>query len=120
MGRPKKDTNDKKIKVSINLSQNAWPLNTLNQFILTFAGSSVNENSNKESFDYNIDSILHFLPDRSSDIVRMLFGVGCKQMMPEDVADMFDISAERVCQLKNQAIKKLSKKSNMIKRLVYD
>lgn len=78
------------------------------------------ENSNKESFDYNIDSILHFLPDRSSDIVRMLFGVGCKQMMPEDVADMFDISAERVCQLKNQAIKKLSKKSNMIKRLVYD
>lgn len=78
------------------------------------------EGLERDSMHSNIDAILHTLPDRSSDIVRLLFGIECKQMTPDDVSDLFDMSPERVCQLRNKAIKTLSKKSNTIKRLIYD
>lgn len=76
-------------------------------------------NVNSESTDsivvrsdlfYILDNILNKLPNRESDIIRMLFGIGVEKMSSDEIANRFGITAERVRQIQHSVLKKIKDK----------
>jgi RNA polymerase primary sigma factor len=76
------------------------------------------ENPNAEAADENIDHIeslkleiersLNTLTDRQQDVIRFFFGIGVDHPMSlEDIGDRFNLTRERVRQIKDKAITKL-------------
>lgn len=73
-----------------------------------------NENTN------TLDRFLSQLTDREKTIIKMFYGIGIYDAMGmEDIADLLELSKERVRQIKTKALKKLqkSKKRNMVAEL---
>lgn len=62
-----------------------------------------------ESLSIELEKALSTIPLRQREIVRMLFGINCKEMPMEEIGAKFGISRERVRQIKENAIKKLQK-----------
>ena len=62
----------------------------------------VNESLNKE-----IDRALSTLTERERDIVKNFFGIGCQEMTLEEIGERFNLTRERVRQIKEKAIRKL-------------
>ena len=60
-----------------------------------------------ESLLKDLDRALATLTDRERDIVRMFFGIGCREMTLEEIADKFGLTRERVRQIKERAIRRL-------------
>ena len=60
-----------------------------------------------ESLSKDLDRALATLTDRERDIVRMFFGIGCREMTLEEIADKFGLTRERVRQIKERAIRRL-------------
>jgi RNA polymerase primary sigma factor len=60
-----------------------------------------------ESLSKDLDRALSTLTDRERDIVRMFFGIGCREMTLEEIADKFGLTRERVRQIKERAIRRL-------------
>ena len=57
---------------------------------------------------YNvIESVLHKLSDRESDVVRMVFGIGMNPMTLEEISARFGIGSERIRQIQIGAIEKI-------------
>ncbi|CAN5382522.1 RNA polymerase sigma factor RpoD/SigA [soil metagenome] len=76
------------------------------------------ENANIDKVDQTLDHIeslreeirrsLSGLTDRQRDVINMYFGIGCDNSMSlEDIGDRFDLTRERVRQIKDKAINKL-------------
>ncbi len=61
----------------------------------------------KESLSNEIDRALATLTDRERDIVRYFFGIGTKEMTLEEIGNKFDLTRERVRQIKEKAIRRL-------------
>ena len=60
----------------------------------------------------DIDRTLETLPTRESDILRLFYGIGERNPMSlVEIGEIFDISRERVRQIKEKAIRKLRHKS---------
>ena len=74
--------------------------------------SLVNESLSKE-----IDRALDQLTPREKDIVRMFFGIGEQEKTLEEIGDRFNLTRERVRQIKEKAIRRLrvSAKSKLLK-----
>ena len=74
--------------------------------------SLVNESLSKE-----IDRALDQLTPREKDIVRMFFGIGEQEKTLEEIGDRFNLTRERVRQIKEKAIRRLrmSTKSRLLK-----
>ena len=53
------------------------------------------------------DRALHQLPERDREIIRMFFGIGCQEMTLEEIGAKFDLTRERVRQIKEKAIRRL-------------
>ena len=70
------------------------------------------------SLSIETERTLSILSERESEIVKMFFGINMTHAMKlEDIAEKFDITRERVRQIKDQAILKLrnNPKSKLLK-----
>ena len=70
-----------------------------------------------ESLDTEVERALEILTDREQDIIRYFFGIGTSEMTLEEIGEKFDLTRERVRQIKEKAIRKLrqSSRSNPLK-----
>ncbi|SDE31399.1 RNA polymerase primary sigma factor [Pricia antarctica] len=67
----------------------------------------------KDSLRTDINQALKVLPDRESEIVRLYYGIG--EQTPKslsEIGELFDITRERVRQIREKAIRILRNKSN--------
>lgn len=62
---------------------------------------------NQESLSKEVDRALRQLYDREREILKMFFGIGCQEMTLEEIALKFDLTRERVRQIKEKAIRRL-------------
>lgn len=60
-----------------------------------------------ESLRREIDRVLTHLDNREREIVRMSFGINCTEMSLDEIAGKFDLTRERVRQIREKAIRKL-------------
>ena len=70
-----------------------------------------------ESLATEVDRALEILTEREQDIIRYFFGIGCSEMTLEEIGEKFDLTRERVRQIKEKAIRKLrqSARSSVLK-----
>ncbi len=70
-----------------------------------------------ESLSTEIIRALETLTDRERDIIRYFFGIGCSEMTLEEIGEKFDLTRERVRQIKEKAIRRLrqSSRSKLLK-----
>ena len=69
-----------------------------------------------ESLRREIDRVLSHLDPRQQEIIRMSYGLGCNEMSLDEIADKFDLTRERVRQIRETAIKNLKRpSSNLLK-----
>ncbi len=64
-----------------------------------------------ESLQKEIDRALSTLTDRESEIIKMFFGIGSQEMTLEEIGDKFQLTRERVRQIKEKAIRRLRQDS---------
>lgn len=64
-----------------------------------------------ESLQKEIDRALSTLTERESDIIKMFFGIGYQEMTLEEIGDKFQLTRERVRQIKEKAIRRLRQDS---------
>ncbi len=62
---------------------------------------------NQESLSKEVDRALKQLYDREREILKMFFGIGCQEMTLEEIGEKFDLTRERVRQIKEKAIRRL-------------
>ena len=62
-----------------------------------------------ESCRADIESVMQILPERERMVVGMFFGLGRPERSLDEIAEEMDLSRERVRQLKEKAIRKLSR-----------
>lgn len=71
---------------------------------------------NQESLSKEIDRALKQLYDREREIIKMFFGIGYPEMTLEEIGEKFNLTRERVRQIKEKAIKRLKgQKSKLLK-----
>lgn len=71
---------------------------------------------NKESLRREVDRALKQLHEREREILKMFFGIGCQEMTLEEIGAKFDLTRERVRQIKEKAIRRLKgQKSKLLK-----
>ncbi|MCH5237228.1 MAG: sigma-70 family RNA polymerase sigma factor [Muribaculaceae bacterium] len=71
---------------------------------------------NQESLSKEIDRALKQLYEREREIVKMFFGIGYPEMTLEEIAEKFNLTRERVRQIKEKAIRRLKgQKSKLLK-----
>ena len=70
-----------------------------------------------ESLATEVDRALETLTERERDIIRSFFGIGCSEMTLEEIGEKFDLTRERVRQIKEKAIRRLrhSSRSKLLK-----
>ena len=76
--------------------------------VLTDADAPNTDSSlNQESLSVEVDRALSQRSRRERDILKMFFGIGCQEMTLEEIALKFDLTRERVRQIKEKAIRRL-------------
>ena len=71
---------------------------------------------NQESLAKEVNRALDQLSPRERDILKMFFGIGCQEMTLEEIGAKFDLTRERVRQIKEKAIRRLKgQKSKLLK-----
>ena len=70
-----------------------------------------------ESLATEVERALETLTERERDIIRYFFGIGCSEMTHEEIGEKFDLTRERVRQIKEKAIRRLrhSSRSKLLK-----
>ncbi|MDR2292286.1 MAG: RNA polymerase sigma factor RpoD/SigA [Prevotellaceae bacterium] len=61
----------------------------------------------RESLTNEIDRALSTLSERERDIIKYFFGIGTPELTLEEIGDKFDLTRERVRQIKEKAIRRL-------------
>lgn len=69
---------------------------------------------NQESLSTEVDRALKQLVERDREIVKMFFGIGCKELTLEEIGAKFDLTRERVRQIKEHALRKLRSQKNTL------
>ena len=64
----------------------------------------------QESLSKEVNRALDQLNPRERDILKMFFGIGCQEMTLEEIGVKFDLTRERVRQIKEKAICRLKSK----------
>ncbi len=64
-----------------------------------------------KSLEVQVNRVLSTLPKRQEEVIRLYFGIGCKQMSLEDIGEKYELTRERVRQIKDKAISLLSTRS---------
>ena len=60
-----------------------------------------------ESLSKEIERALSTLTDREREIIRMFFGIGCREATLEEIGDKFGLTRERVRQIRERALRRL-------------
>ena len=70
-----------------------------------------------ESLSTEVERALATLTERERDIIRLFFGINCKEMTLEEIGEKFGLTRERVRQIKEKAIRRLrhSSRSKLLK-----
>ena len=63
----------------------------------------------QESLRTDIQHVMMVLSPREREIVSLAFGIGCREMTLEEIGERFELTRERVRQVKEQAIRKMSR-----------
>ena len=61
----------------------------------------------QESLSKEVDRALNQLQGKEREILRLCFSIGCREMTLEEIGDKFNLTRERVRQIKEKAIRKL-------------
>ena len=61
----------------------------------------------QESLSKEVDRALNQLQGKEREILRLCFGIGCREMTLEEIGEKFNLTRERVRQIKEKAIRKL-------------
>ena len=86
--------------------------------IIPNTSDPTDENINKTDLYNTIEEILKNLPNRESDIIRMLFGIGMSPVPQEEIANRLGIGGERVRQIQHKGLNMIrSKYLNKLKDL---
>ncbi|MDE6535976.1 MAG: RNA polymerase sigma factor RpoD/SigA [Muribaculaceae bacterium] len=71
---------------------------------------------NRDSLSTEVERSLLQLQERERAIIKLFFGIGCQEMTLEEIGEKFDLTRERVRQIKEKAIRKLkASKSDLLK-----
>ena len=62
---------------------------------------------NQESLSRDMARVLQQLPEREREILMMVFGIGSQELTMEEIGAKFNLSRERVRQIKEKAISTL-------------
>lgn len=62
---------------------------------------------NQESLADELNRAINQLPDRERNIVRLSFGIGCQEMSLEEIGARYDLTRERVRQIREKALRHL-------------
>ena len=81
---------------------------TLLDVIPDTGSAPTDDHLNRESLRDDLETVLTVLNQRERDIVRMAFGLGCQELSLEEIGIRFDLTRERVRQVKEKAIRKMS------------
>ena len=77
------------------------------------------EEIDKDSITEEIGTIISRLGDREQDIIRMFFGISVKELTLEEIGEKFGTTAERIRQIKEDALIKLQNRySEELKNLL--
>ena len=77
------------------------------------------EEIDKDSLTEEIGTIISRLGDREQDIIRMFFGISVKELTLEEIGEKFGTTAERIRQIKEDALIKLKNRySEELKNLL--
>ena len=70
----------------------------------------------QESLSKEVDRALNQLQGKERESLRLCFGIGCREMTLEEIGDKFNLTRERVRQIKEKAVRKLKgEKSALLK-----
>lgn len=61
----------------------------------------------QESLKIEINNLLKTLPEREADVVRLFFGIDTSPLTLEEIGEKFNLTRERVRQIKEKAIRRL-------------
>lgn len=61
----------------------------------------------QESLRIEIESLLKTLPEREAEVIRLFYGIGTPQLTLEEIGEKFNLTRERVRQIKEKAIRRL-------------
>ena len=64
-----------------------------------------------ESLRTDLEDVMMILAPRERDILKQIFGIGCREKSLEEIGMEFNLTRERVRQLKEKAIRKMSRQS---------
>lgn len=90
--------------------------NTLLDVIANSDSPMADASLNQESLSKEVDRALKMLQDREREILKMFFGIGCQEMTLEEIGTKFDLTRERVRQIKEKAIRRLKASKNTLLR----
>jgi len=82
---------------------------TLMDVVADGEGPRTDAEMDEESLRKDIDIVLQVLPKRDRDIVRSFFGIGCPEQTLDEIGERYDLSRERVRQIKEMAVRKLGR-----------
>jgi RNA polymerase primary sigma factor len=85
--------------------------NSLLDVLVNDEAPAADETLMRESLQKEIERALSTLTERESDIIKMFFGIGCQEMTLEEIGDKFQLTRERVRQIKEKAIRRLRQDS---------
>ena len=91
--------------------------NTLLDVIVNDDSPMADKSLVNESLSREIDRALSTLSEREKQIVEMFFGINHQEMTLEEIGDRFNLTRERVRQIKEKAIRRLrnNSKSKLLK-----
>jgi RNA polymerase primary sigma factor len=70
----------------------------------------------QESLRIEIEELLSTLPEREAEVIRLFYGIGTSALTLEEIGEKFNLTRERVRQIKEKAIRKL-RHSNRCQKL---
>ncbi|MFZ2205645.1 MAG: sigma-70 family RNA polymerase sigma factor [Minisyncoccia bacterium] len=65
----------------------------------------------KESLGIEIERALNTIAEREKDVIKFYFGIGSPRLSFEEIAEKFNLTRERVSQIKEKAIRRLKQSS---------
>ena len=68
----------------------------------------------RESLSTEVDRALSQISPREREVLKMFFGIGCKEKTLEEIAMQYDLTRERVRQIKETAIRNLKRQKNAL------
>lgn len=81
--------------------------NSLLDFLPNTDSPSTDNVLNQESLRTEIGRVLDVLNDREQKVIKAFFGIGMQEMTLEEIGDKYNLTRERVRQIKEKAIRRL-------------